>query len=726
MTADYTYYPYARTALSSAVVTPDSANADPFVSLSVNAVVNGTASSDVKLRLAGPGEIRGLDRRVVIRTDPADGALGVPPNLFAAVELRPADLPWMFTPLGPSGARLRPWLCLVVTDIEETGEPVVDATKPLPVLHVPDVVKMLPDPAEASAWAHVAAVGEPTSLEALVTSSSTQVVARLLCPRLLDPERRYIASLVPLFEGGRVAGLGGTPNDGDKLKNAWTTGSQDLPVYFSWQFHTGVGGDFRSLALRLKGQPLPAGAGTRTMDITAPGGILNLPANAATKSLGLEGALKPDKFFPTDWDATEQARFGSRIASLIKSANTGPASLGPPLWGRWPAAQLTVPASAPAWLRQLNSDPRSRAAAGIGARVVQQLREQLLAEAWRQVGDVERANQRLRQAQLARAHGHSIYVGGMPALGNGSFLQLTRPLHDRVIVGAKATAYAEVSDSAVPERLFDGALRRIARPRGPIGRRLGLVAGAVIEKAAAGQISAVAPPYLTKGAGALIAQVDRLAIGALQQRPGVAGFTPLVDWTKPQPVRHRDTGPDTALMAAFRAETVSYESWKRTTRQPPETPPLLNPGSLRTRIMNATDPDTTVARRAQSVVTAPNWNGAGDPLEPIMAAPVIRRPMVEPLVALSQALLLPGLEGIPPESVTAAFPNPAFIAAYMVGLSHEFARELLFNEYPTDQRGTYFRQFWDTRGRVPAPAPGPPTTSRRSTAGAPAAILAAT
>ena len=31
----------------------------------------------------------------------------------------------------------------------------------------------------------------------------------------------------------------------------------------------------------------------------------------------------------------------------------------------------------------------------------------------------------------------------------------------------------------------------------------------------------------------------------------------------------------------------------------------------------------------------------------------------------------------------------------MVGLNHEFARKLLWRGYPTDQRGSYFRQFWD-------------------------------
>ena len=37
----------------------------------------------------------------------------------------------------------------------------------------------------------------------------------------------------------------------------------------------------------------------------------------------------------------------------------------------------------------------------------------------------------------------------------------------------------------------------------------------------------------------------------------------------------------------------------------------------------------------------------------------------------------------------------------MVGLNHEMARELLWREYPTDQRGSYFRQFWDVSGYLP-------------------------
>ena len=36
----------------------------------------------------------------------------------------------------------------------------------------------------------------------------------------------------------------------------------------------------------------------------------------------------------------------------------------------------------------------------------------------------------------------------------------------------------------------------------------------------------------------------------------------------------------------------------------------------------------------------------------------------------------------------------------MAGLNHEMTRELLWNELPTDQRGTYFRQFWDATSYI--------------------------
>jgi hypothetical protein len=48
--------------------------------------------------------------------------------------------------------------------------------------------------------------------------------------------------------------------------------------------------------------------------------------------------------------------------------------------------------------------------------------------------------------------------------------------------------------------------------------------------------------------------------------------------------------------------------------------------------------------------------------------------------------------------VVALETNQQFIESYMVGVNHEFSRELLWREYPTDQRGSYFCQFWDVAG----------------------------
>jgi hypothetical protein len=65
--------------------------------------------------------------------------------------------------------------------------------------------------------------------------------------------------------------------------------------------------------------------------------------------------------------------------------------------------------------------------------------------------------------------------------------------------------------------------------------------------------------------------------------------------------------------------------------------------------------------------------------------------------------LLPGLEQVPTNTITLLETNPRFIESYMTGLNHEMGRELVWRGFPTDQRGTYFRQFWDARGRVPPP-----------------------
>ncbi len=87
-----------------------------------------------------------------------------------------------------------------------------------------------------------------------------------------------------------------------------------------------------------------------------------------------------------------------------------------------------------------------------------------------------------------------------------------------------------------------------------------------------------------------------------------------------------------------------------------------------------------------------------------MAYPEFDVPMYKPLVDAGDDLFVPNLGLVEPDSVTLLETNQRFIEAYMVGLNHEFARELLWREYPTDQRGSYFRQFWDVRTQLVAAA----------------------
>jgi hypothetical protein len=86
------------------------------------------------------------------------------------------------------------------------------------------------------------------------------------------------------------------------------------------------------------------------------------------------------------------------------------------------------------------------------------------------------------------------------------------------------------------------------------------------------------------------------------------------------------------------------------------------------------------------------------PLGPIMKHPRFDVPMAEELLARWPEWAIPGIDGLPPDSVTPLETNPEFVAALLVGLNQEFNRELVWREFPTDQRGTAFARFWPTEG----------------------------
>ena len=48
----------------------------------------------------------------------------------------------------------------------------------------------------------------------------------------------------------------------------------------------------------------------------------------------------------------------------------------------------------------------------------------------------------------------------------------------------------------------------------------------------------------------------------------------------------------------------------------------------------------------------------------------------------------------PNDFIMAVQTNPRFVEALMVGANHEMGREMLWQGFPTDQRGTPFQHFW--------------------------------
>jgi len=97
---------------------------------------------------------------------------------------------------------------------------------------------------------------------------------------------------------------------------------------------------------------------------------------------------------------------------------------------------------------------------------------------------------------------------------------------------------------------------------------------------------------------------------------------------------------------------------------------------------------------------SPDWILDWQHLIPAMEYPDFDDPMYEKLRNISSELLIPNLHLIPDNTISLLETNPPFIESYMVGLNHEMGRELLWREYPTDRRGSYFRQFWDTKGII--------------------------
>jgi hypothetical protein len=251
------------------------------------------------ISLYGPGDVVGIDSRAVVRTEPVNWNTNFESNYLAAIDFYDEDFPWRYTPaaantpdVGGSNLRLRPWITLVVLKETEFTDGRDLRTRPTPYITIPDPGVFAPA-TDLWAWAHVhfnqTLGADPTELispdmsavlprvQAAIGANPDIAYSRLLCPRRLEENTGYYAFVIPVFETGRLAGLGEDPAQAPHATfSAWDTYTgklepQNFPIYFRWYFRTGSLGDFEYLVRLLKPQPVDPKVGTRDMDVQFPG-----------------------------------------------------------------------------------------------------------------------------------------------------------------------------------------------------------------------------------------------------------------------------------------------------------------------------------------------------------------------------------------------------------------------------------------------------------------------
>jgi hypothetical protein len=664
------------------------------VALAVTKTVDGTAppplSAGISMDLLGPGDVLGLAPGQVIRTEPADGATGVETTIFPAVEFGEPTLPWLFTP-APEDAtwpgdaapakgshQLLPWICLVTVP-DKDGITLDPGAGTLTIAPPADARQELPDLREAWAWAHVQYAGDLDADATGVTRpvngdlhagaaaaadtlanglTSGAVVSRLLSPRQLTAGTRYHACVVPVFSAGRVAGLGGSPDLTATASPAWDVSASGdaeliLPVYYSFTFTTGVGGDFQSLAQLLVHPPQVsadpgASLGPRTLTVTLPfsqppGGKLPITVVPLPMPGMLEPVIAnapPTPPPPPSVSQALQAEITPHFANQqpeLQRPELLPTAYGAVQAGVRPAELVANFGGIPAWFATLNTDPRLRVAAALGTQVVAAHREQLVAAAWSQVEQTQQANALLSRAKLARAVTARHRARHLATAGTLTFLQLTSPHASRVRLtagGVTGSVRSVVQDlvSGTPgtdprlATVTSAAYRRIARPRGPHARNT----------------APPVPPYVPfqlSGAGVAGTQTD-----------GAPQFDP--------------------------AQTVLYRTFAE-----------------------------RLSATAAQQVAADQASGQQDLLRGFAHQVSYPAGMITPLARLAQEAILPGAATIPINTALILQPNPEQVVAYLVGLNTEISRLLVWRGVPADPKATPFCYFWDQRGQAGGGAP---------------------
>jgi hypothetical protein len=481
------------------------------------------------------------------------------------------------------------------------------------------------------------------------------------------------------------------------------------------------------------------------------GGALRVPdADLSPQDLALRQKYE-------NWDQPYPHPFQKALASFINLADdyaaraaaaaNSASGLGPgisddpdplitaPLYGRWHSLVQrllrnrdgTPAPNATNWVHELNLDPRFRVAAGFGVEVVETNAEDYMNDAWQQIGEVLAANQRIRQLHLAidvSTRWFEQHLTPLVSANAERAFVLAAPVAGRVVVGNSTIAHSQ-SASLLPTAVTSTAMRRVLRPGARLMRSLPVDTspgpGNLLARINSGAVSPAPPkavprglPTVDQAAGAppptgvplwsLIVQSlheDNQVPSSVDKLPQNPTFVLSDPGSRLRPPPGTGDSPTAANFKNALRDWYALRVAAGTAAQRPQPKALDLPG-MTSAVVAGLNPQVTIPRRGLSFITIPPWilELIGEEFNEVMAYPKIDLPMYVPLKKISIELFLPNINLIAPNSVTLIETNQRFIESYMVGLNHEFARKLLWRGFPTDLRGSYFRQFWNVGSNI--------------------------
>lgn len=587
--------------------------------------------------LYGPGDVVALASGSITRTSPPDGAGDVDGEFCPFVEFRAPDIPWRYSTTTDG----RPWLALVAGVEDRELGLAADGS-----LWLSAELATALDPTGAVAWAH--------------TQGKPPHSSRLLCVRAIPAGCRCLAAVVPLLK-----------EDGT---DHWRAGepARGIPVYHRFRFTTNDAGSFEDLVAALHPVPRPDGLGEAELHAD--------PDGTGGASIPMLGALAP---VATLAPPPVRSSIAATIDSLLGPTSEllpGQAQPVPVVGAPRYSDPFRTDAMTP-WVAQVDTDPRHRAVAGLGARAAVEWQERIMRAAGERLGQTHHAagllaNLTLGVALSSRADRHrpkdavtrlAFFGPALPtvtaASGQSALTHLCPPKHP------------------LPAALLSSAAAHLLRASGATAKastspRDVSSPGQVVEAAMNCPEPAPSP---VDHAGPFVPRRDQEAVLNALLELGEE-----ITWDELGPLLQAEEQPDRELDKPDC--TPREEGWL---------------AQVDDALCEAFRPDGVAVDRVVHRISG--LHEAWD--EPLEVRPDLDLPIWDWLRRREPQWLLPRAGLIPTDGIVALRSNRAFVAACLLGASSQALAELRWRGVPVSAGAMPMRTFWQHVDSPENPAP---------------------